>query len=69
MKMTNLSGNPDLVKDITTKYTSNFSNHQFVRCKEGLNLRREKEKLMSKKHPNTLAGREKAEKFSLNIQT
>ncbi len=39
-----------------------------VSCKVELNLKREREKLISKKHPNTVAVKEKAKAFSLKIQ-
>ncbi len=64
----NLAGNPDMVKDVIVRNTSKCSDHRMVSCKVEMNLRREREKLRGKKHPNTDALKEKAKEFSLKIQ-
>ncbi len=62
------AGNPDTVKDVIVRNTPKCSDNRMVSCKVELNLRPEREKLISKKHPNTVAVKEKAKEFSFKIQ-
>ncbi len=52
-----------MVKDIMVGNTPKCSDHRMVSCKAELNLRREREKLISKKHPNNDAVKEKAKRI------
>lgn len=52
------------VKDIMVRSNKKSSSHLSLSCKVGLNLRRERKKLTSKKHPNISAVKEKAKDFT-----
>lgn len=59
----------EIVKEVTVlKKELKSSGHRVVRCMVGLNLRREREKLINKETHITLAIRERADEFKLDIE-